>query len=418
MDEDFKIINTPEAVKELRGAVDRMVRFLDFDDARWFVETFDKIFKEHPEFRGDRSPIAAAYETMLSDARLALLPFLTDQELDQALTSSILRAVSMADYDFKEMLRRRLAYFPDIEGRDKLRAAWRQRLVGSTEPLTKTRLLREDGSVFSGTVGAWVHDYLSSVGAGAVNTEARARYFSTGKLFLGLASEERVQVQKLIEVFDYLRLSSLTPEGFEEELIFDVGGELVTLTGGRLETTDPKFEATYEQFRRAHDVIEQKSAPRAAYEWKEEELAGFEQAAKAKYGNAAKAYGDELLRALQKSPSLPAKELLLGALLTVARLGWLPEIVRRKDVQDRLQAIARIKGATTVSERLKLGVSIDSAVISFFLRGILIDTLGLREDEAAKWAVKLGNLLAGAGISEYRDLAYFDLSTKTFKWKE
>lgn len=105
-------------------------------------------------------------------------------------------------------------------------------------------------------------------------------------------------------------------------------------------------------------------------------------------------------------------------LLVLAKQGHLDEIFERdveiKDIfKNHLEKKFREKIANHFEKNLR-----EPVYLSYFLQHILKDILKLDENESAVLAIKLVNELKRAGDKQYLPIAYGDLQTGVFKWKE
>lgn len=168
---------------------------------------------------------------------LTILPILSDKQLEEYLSDNIIFALDTVDYNLIDTLRRNFLNHEIIEDRDDLRRKLQNMLLDNTQIVTTQKASeRTDGSV-----GQWLHTYM------VTNPEneslKRAQFFSkTTEGSNQYPQDEQKRLKRLIELFDYLRLSS-AGEGFEEETIYDLeDGKFLTLEKGQEVVTDPKTD--------------------------------------------------------------------------------------------------------------------------------------------------------------------------------
>lgn len=71
------------------------------------------------------------------------------------------------------------------------------------------------------TVGNWVKDYNSVLGTGVIDKLKRTQYLTNGKNIKNLNEKEKKKIRILLDLYERLKLSSLTLEGLEEDIPVD-----------------------------------------------------------------------------------------------------------------------------------------------------------------------------------------------------
>ncbi len=111
----------------------------------------------------------------------------------------------------------------DFNERDEYKKELRNTLLNSQEKLTEKRLIINNQEK-SPTVGNWILDYNSNLGAGIADNLKRTQYFINSLNIRNLRAEEKVKAKFLLDFYEKLKYSSNTLEGLEEEIAIDDEG--------------------------------------------------------------------------------------------------------------------------------------------------------------------------------------------------
>lgn len=153
-------------------------------------------------------------------------------------------ALSIPYYDLWDNLKKYLISFANYNDRDETKKKIINIIVKSKSIITKNSLMLGEVKVF-GTAENWFRDYNGYVGSLApVDKLKFEQYFIDSQNFRKLSEEEKNKIKNLFIFYEKLKLSSMTPEGFEEDVPIVINSKLRIWKDGNLEDIDPSVEKT------------------------------------------------------------------------------------------------------------------------------------------------------------------------------
>lgn len=166
----------------------------------------------------------------------ACLPTLAEDEILDLIKNYLSLAFGINDYDLWAQLKKYLVTIRH-EDRDRLKGEIKNILINNTTKITSTNLLIDKKEAI-GSASNWVRDYHGQVGTGAVDQLLFEQYFINSPNIKRLLPEEKEKVKTLLKLYEKLKISSKTPQGYEEKVLMKIGGELKVWNEGRLEDLD------------------------------------------------------------------------------------------------------------------------------------------------------------------------------------
>lgn len=139
-------------------------------------------------------------------------------------------------YDVIDKVKRKLFFKEVVEDRDEFRRHLRDVLLVDKEILTHSPGAER-------TVGEWLDLYQKFSGSEDFGRLKQAEFIS--KNTVNLSEQDRHRVEKLLKLFDYLKLSSASAEGLEDEIIVEDEDGFVMFSDGVLERIDPLEDPIY-----------------------------------------------------------------------------------------------------------------------------------------------------------------------------
>ena len=141
-------------------------------------------------------------------------------------------------------LKDKLAGF-SIEERDKVRERIYNAIHKNEKILTKNFVSPEN----KGNMGSWLRHYDGDMGIGLAESIKLAEFVNKSSLDAKLSSEEKIILKKFFEFYEYLKISSYDPTGFEEDIFYtDDKGVAHILSGGKdinLEKNDEELRPLF-----------------------------------------------------------------------------------------------------------------------------------------------------------------------------
>lgn len=151
------------------------------------------------------------------------------------LRNSIGVLLHLTDLDLQEICNQVLAGVLSLDERDRVKQSLRQAMLENIESF---RPVVATSSQLPQTIGGWLKHYNVYVNSKIGTSLQRAQYL-TNVIGNNLSEEQKEQLKKLIQAFDYLKLSSVNLESDTEVMSVDVGGTPMVWRAGELEEVVP-----------------------------------------------------------------------------------------------------------------------------------------------------------------------------------
>jgi len=168
-----------------------------------------------------------------------IIPFLSTKEISGLLKENLSAGLMIEDIDLAERITKKLLDL-DLGDRDNCKKELKTALINSEERLMGAVTIGSNKKII--TVADWIKDYVGQMGSGSKTTLNEAQYFYQKPYFVKLKEKEKLVLKKLFALYKFLDISSLTPEGFEDDLLLeDEQGRLITTSKGKVIVLyDPK----------------------------------------------------------------------------------------------------------------------------------------------------------------------------------
>ncbi|MFH1236033.1 MAG: hypothetical protein V1685_03790, partial [Parcubacteria group bacterium] len=232
--QDVKVDFTNRStLDEWKGYVNRIVLFREIPDAYKLVQVLPKALSQlHLE--SQLPDLLDEYDQILARARAIALSLLPSDQVEQFFADDIAVAFSDEDIILPDEVDAKMVRLVLLEDRDELKQKCRNRLLNNEKTIT-TNSFDISGQRLPGTVKNVLRFYNITTGTTKrVNSLLQTEFFSKLNTIVP-DPDERMAIHRLIDVYEHLKLSSLTPEGLEESVSFVEGGLKRILRGGRLE---------------------------------------------------------------------------------------------------------------------------------------------------------------------------------------
>lgn len=173
----------------------------------------------------------------LSALRVLALSFLPDAELTKIFSTQLLSLVRNETVDVWTELRSKFLSLPVVD-RDILKEQFVTALRANSEAVS-AGLINTPQGPRPPTVGNWLRLYERSAGMHPT-PEQREQFLSTNPDAVAQSPSDITALRRIVHLFDRLKLSSLTPEGLEEDIVIeDASGKLHVMSGGAVVALAP-----------------------------------------------------------------------------------------------------------------------------------------------------------------------------------
>lgn len=446
-----------ETLREYEQYIKHIVTFMLVKRAYELFRTLPDFLAEIPDFEKKYKSLYEGYMQITSKASFVALPMLKDNEVIDIFEKKFKDILEISDVNIMEQIESKLANILLHEERDVLKRKLRGALERNKQVLTAQPFTSE-GKEVNATIGEWIRKYVSEVGNKPAERLKKQDFFFNSPYMKELSESEKEKVVKMLEVYERLKLSSVTMEGLDEPVsVITPDGKHRVLHRGRLEEVPndnlywavklySEGKITQEEalaIRDGHKVIREDGTVVDRLEGVEEssgeqteeisndranqildaykgddafnrKVARQESSLAKLIGQDNKKLRDEFYKAVQSKKA----ERVIAIMRLMIQLDDLHEFLTEDEkLKNYLAAVfGQVFGAEEADEFKKSPASGQS--IQMFVQYILQERLGMNENDAARVGMQLSNLFKQKGKNQYGDIAYFDMGSKSFKWME
>ena len=238
MTKDIKL-KDPAFFMVVKEAADDYISDNDFTEAYNLGAGLDGEI-EKKEFRMEVPELYKKYKEMVIKLLWVGLPVMTQGEIKRMFREHFVKSCALIpDYEYWYKLKPALLSIKILDNRDVFKRQLMQALAENQEKITYKRLT-VNGVEKEPTVANWILDYNRVLGASATNGIARTQYLVNSVNVKSLSKEEKGKIQKLFELYERLKLSSQTLEGYEFDIPVNELGVNGTIRQGVFEPTPPE----------------------------------------------------------------------------------------------------------------------------------------------------------------------------------
>jgi len=234
-------INDPRVLKVMRERFNETLLSDDHHDALVFVRNVDDVVPERIKTGAMSEEVAEEYYDMQRVMKYVCLPSLPQTEIIKLFKEAIAYPLLDPHINLKEKLKTLMLTIPEFSSRDALRAQLKEALAANEERIGESHITVSSKTEYP-TIGNWIRKYISLFGNNPTNTVQLNQFFVSDRDVQKLDPEERHMLRELVDVYEYLKFSSQTPEGLEDPLLVNLGGDLKVLRGDKFEDIKPPAE--------------------------------------------------------------------------------------------------------------------------------------------------------------------------------
>lgn len=400
----------------------------DFRQALTFTRNMNKLLMRPEGQRLAENPERlAAYRQLLNQLSFICLSALDDRTLSQLFEEHILIGIKLPNIDLVAKMKAKLVAIPSFAERDVLRRRLRESLLRNQERLGVDTINLDDKSS-SPAVANWLRKYSSVVGPKPATAVQQNQFIVTDPDVKKLDSASLSLLRGLVALFEYLKLSSQTPDGLEDPVVFRFGNQLRVLKQGNFEDVKlpPKLEQMIDR------LAAEEEGPKGPAE-KLSSAADTSDVILTAYQGDAKQYQailkeqEKIAKKVQDKPdqlsaifyqAVQSKNIVatVAALRLMAEQDRLGIFLKTDEKLNKFLSLTWEKqyGKALVDEFARKPNQLK--FIKLFLQYVLQQRLELTSNDAARIGLQIANIFVKAGKKEYNRLAFFDVKTKTFKW--
>ncbi len=301
-------------------------------------------------------------------------------------------------------------FYNDLIGQVKVRLSlepvetrdgWREKIYNALHENSQLLSLRFSEPAEKGTIGNWLKLYDGAIGLAPAESLALAEFENEAARLAGMSATEKLVLKRFLEFYEFIKLSSLEPAGFEEDIIVSEPNGSILLSGGdeiNLLQVESELKRLATNLTPPAPLISGGTSDRVpavavASTFRFSPVAVQARALLAETNGDVKVLRDRLDAAVQNKSREPG----LALILLLAQLRQLDNLLSD---DERFSALVSADLKDKGQDDMLQGFGINPTAPNFiarFLRLILQEKLGLAESDALAFAEKLAAVLALEG---------------------
>ena len=211
---------------------------IDADDGRralTFVRNMNQMLaKPEGKALANSPERGVAYQDLMTRLSFICLAALDDRTIAGLLEAHTLVGIRLIGTAVAGKIKAKLVAVPSFGERDVLRRRLREALLRNQERIGSSSISLND-KMMPPTVTNWLRKYSGAVGPRPVTLVGQNQFIATNADVKKLDEDSRRLLRELVGLFEYLKLSSQTPAGLEDPVVFRFGNQLRVLKQGNFE---------------------------------------------------------------------------------------------------------------------------------------------------------------------------------------
>jgi len=443
-------IEKTETCEDIEKGVNDFVKFNMTKQAFGLAENLPILLNEFPKFKETHPYLFERYQNLILKTKIVALSQLSEREIINLFENYFTKIFELEFFDIWNKIEIKLISISFCEDRDEFKKKLREALLRNKENLS-SKIIIQDDKKYKPTISNWLTLYNRILGTGIIPHLKRAQFFISNANIKALSSEEKEKIRTLISLYERLKLSSLTPEGFEDDILVNEPGKKGVIKGGvfypeneklinqyRRKIKDledsMKFEKVLKPIKEIEKAEKQEQAKEIKLETKkpilikevstkEKILADFfngQLEQKVIYNfereiiNETKKDPEKIKLVFMQALNVPEREKAIASLKLLAQINELPELVKDEKIgQGFIFFLTELGEKITIDDLKQLSNSIKYT--NLLLQYILKNKLGLNENDSAKIGVQFSNILSSFN-KDFRKMVYFNTDKGEFRW--
>ena len=209
---------------------DIVSRIIINDDEKKAFELSDLLRKSLnsniEEFK-DNKDVFSFYKGVIVKLKFVALPLLSESEIIDLLNKYFLWQFEIDYYNIVNKLKKKLLYIIVYEDRDKFKENLYRMLLENNLVITRETEKK--------TIQDWLKDYNSNLGLGVADKLKKTQYLIDLKRTKNLNEIDYERLKMLFGLYEFLKVSSLSSDGFDEEILIEDDNGLKIFSRGVFE---------------------------------------------------------------------------------------------------------------------------------------------------------------------------------------
>jgi len=207
--------------------------FIKHNDSFFANKLYQKLkelLSEHPNLKDDDLDLFNKYKNILIQLQFISLNFFEETDWVDLLKNNLNIAFSIEEFDLREKLRSILIFYRDFDIRDNLKKKFLIAVSNCKQLIT--RGYKIDSMPVK--VSEWVNNLIINLGMPPFDLLKKQEYLTNNDFVKILAQEDKQKIRKLLDLYEFLSLSSNTKEGNENVVPMKLDDKFIILDQGNI----------------------------------------------------------------------------------------------------------------------------------------------------------------------------------------
>lgn len=179
------------------------------------------------------------YYHYLIKLKFLSLNFVEDwQEIEDLLKNNFDAIYGFRYYDLWNKIKLNLTAVIDLDQRDVIKENLKKVLLNCQKKIFNLKKYGQNQNL-PVTIADWLKDYNANLGIGKIDNLKRVQYLMKSEHIAKLDEEDKKKLKFLFDLYEKLKLSSNSREGFENDVPMVVDGKFVIFSDGEAEEIGP-----------------------------------------------------------------------------------------------------------------------------------------------------------------------------------
>jgi len=227
MTDKIEIFTSEQFISKVKLDLDFIVETNDIKRAMESAKGLEGMLKKYGSRIREYKEMAKFYDEALIKLKFIALPLLDDNDAIDLISKYFNWHFHLEDYDLWSKFRQKLMNVVVYEDRDKLKERLKNMLINSDTIIAHSGERK--------TIKSWLNHYNSSLGSGKADKLKLIQFLTDLDKVKGLSEDNKHRLKVLFDFYERLKYSSLTPEGFEEDIPIVINGKYYIFKQGKLE---------------------------------------------------------------------------------------------------------------------------------------------------------------------------------------
>lgn len=223
----------PELTLELlQQEIDYVITNNDFNGAfECYTLVKNWLSKSGPS---KNSPEYAQYNNYLIKLKFLSFNFLNDIDERVDLIKNYFGLVlEIPQFDIWAKLETELISISNLDERDAFKAKMREALEKCDSILISRQKYADQETPRK--VSEWTKNFVANLGLDKFDKVKKLEYLSNNRVIKVLDTADKDKVKMLLDIYEKLRISSKTPEGYENSMLMNIDGKMIIFNHGNVE---------------------------------------------------------------------------------------------------------------------------------------------------------------------------------------